>query len=437
MKNINFIKLNSINEKQAKSKSNDIEILCIGTEILLGNIINSNAKWLSEELAFLGLNHFRQTVIGDNKNRLENVILESAKRSRVLITTGGLGPTPDDLTTEAITNAFKGSLKFRKEIWLDIQEKFKTRNPSIPNSNKKQAFLPEGAQILPNKTGTAPGMIWTPIAGFTIITFPGVPSEMKQMWLNTAVPWLKQNLGFNNTFTSKILRFSGISESKLAEKVNDLLAYQNPTVAPYASLGEVKLRITAKSNNLESAEKLLLPVVSEIRKRTGTLCFGSDSDSIASIVLDLLRKRGETLAVAESCTGGGVGSELTAIPGSSDVFLGGVIAYQNSIKQKLLDVPKELLDKYGAVSEEVANAMAEGVLKKFNSDWSIAVTGIAGPDGGSLSKPVGLVQFCIKNKKGMVCGPKNFNSKRGRANIQKLSVLNALDQLRIFLLTTK
>ena len=413
---------------------NGVEILCIGTELLLGNILNSNARWIAEELAVLGLAHYRQTVIGDNFTRVKNAVLEASKRSRILITTGGLGPTPDDLTTEAIASAFKTLLEERKEIWENIQEKLGEKISAQAPSNRKQALLPISAEVIPNLSGTAPGMIWSPKPYFTILTFPGVPSEMKLMWHKSAAKWLKKHQKSEMALVSKTLRFTGITESSLAEKIDDLLCNKNPTVAPYASLGEVKLRITAQSKNTAESNKLIIPIEQEIRLRAGQTCFGTDEESLASVVLEILRKRNETLTVAESCTGGGIGSALTAIPGSSDVFLGGVIAYDNSIKQNILGVEKNLIEQHGAVSKEVVEAMAKGILQKFQSDWTIAVSGIAGPNGDSPNKPIGLVDFCISGPLGTRLISETFNSHLGRIAIQKLSVLKALNQLRLFLL---
>tara|TARA_Y100001968_G_scaffold41905_1_gene31957 strand:- start:12 stop:1307 length:1296 start_codon:yes stop_codon:yes gene_type:complete len=422
---------NQLNNTQ---KSNNVEILCIGTELLLGNIVNRNAQWLSEQLASMGLAHYRQTVVGDNFLRLKETIIEISKRTNILITTGGLGPTPDDLTTEAIASAFEKPLIERKEIWADIQKKLGSETRSIASINRKQAFLPIDAQLIPNRSGTAPGMIWNPIEGLTILTFPGVPSEMKKMWIQTAIPWFSKHIGLKEAFASKTLHFSNIAESTLAEEMQDLLKQANPTVAPYASLGEVKLRITARSTSMPEAKKLIIPVENEIRRRAGLKYFGSGEESLASVVIKLLRERHQTLAVAESCTGGGIGEAITAIPGCSDVFLGGVIAYNNRIKQNLLGVPEELLNKHGAVSKEVVEAMAKGVLKTIQSDWSIAVSGLAGPNGGSENKPIGLVQFCIAGPIGCFTETEIFRQNKERTDIQKLSVLKGLDKLRLFLL---
>jgi nicotinamide-nucleotide amidase len=410
------------------------EILCVGSELLLGNITNGNARWLAEQLAALGIPHHRQLVVGDNRERLIGAVREAAGRCRLLITTGGLGPTPDDLTTEAIAAAFATPLAERPEVWTDIQAKLEARGRPVTPSLRRQALLPVGSELLPNATGSAPGMIWSPKPGFTILTFPGVPSEMRAMWQATAVPWLQGSGLAEGVFGSRMLRFWGVTESALAEQVADLLEGVNPTVAPYAGAGEVKLRLTARATSTAEAEALLAPVEAEIRARAGMACFGSDDDSLGSVVLKQLRRRGQSLAVAESCTGGGVGAALAAVPGASDVFLGGVIAYANAVKQQLLEVPAGILQTCGAVSDPVAQAMAQGVRRATGADWAIAVTGIAGPGGGSADKPVGLVHIAIAGPDG--CGSEGlrFGVSRSRSWIQALSVGEALNRLRLKLL---
>ncbi len=412
---------------------NGVEILCIGTELLLGNIINSNAKYLAEELASIGLPHYRQSVVGDNSKRLKEMVLEASKRSRILITTGGLGPTPDDLTTETIASIFKSPLKARPELWEDIKKKLSPNEKGMPLSNQKQIFFPEKATIIPNPTGTAAGMIWTPINQFTIITFPGVPSELKRMWQETAIPWLRNYADNQHTIVSKILRFSGIKESTLAEQVADLLTNENPTLAPYAGTGEVKLRLTARAKNTEEALSLLRPLEANLRKKTGSYCYGVDHETLASVVINQLRQRGETLGIAESCTGGGICATLTETPGASDVFLGGLVVYSNLSKQKILGIPSELINKHGAVSEHVVKAMANAALQKLHVDWSIAVSGVAGPGGGTKTKPVGLVHFAIAGPFGCESFVERFGAHRERIAIQKLSVVRGLDYLRLLL----
>ena len=409
------------------------ELLCIGTELLLGNILNSNARWLAERLAALGVPHFRQEVVGDNRERVITAVRAASQRSRVLITSGGLGPTPDDLTTEAIAAAFDTPLQERPEVWELIQARLAGRGRPLAASNRRQAWLPEGAQVLPNPTGTAPGMIWSPVAGFSVLTFPGVPSELKAMWLATAEPWLRQAGVAEGVFASRLLRFWGVSESALAEQVSDLLAQDNPTLAPYAGLGEVKLRMTARAKDEGSAAALLAPLEAELRRRSGQSCYGIDGDSLASVVIEKLRQRGETLAVAESCSGGGLGAALTAVPGASDVFLGGVIAYANAVKQGLLGVDPLELERWGAVSDPVAEAMALGARRVTGSDWALAITGVAGPGGGSDQKPVGLVHIAVAGPASCRSEAVRFGSSRPRAWIQALSVGEALNRLRLSL----
>ena len=410
------------------------EILCIGTELLLGNITNGNARWIAEQLAALGIPHHRQLVVGDNRDRLIAELQASAQRCRVLITTGGLGPTPDDLTTEAIAAAFGAPLVEHPQVWAEIQARLATRGRPCAASNRRQAFLPEGAALLPNPTGTAPGMIWSPRPDFTILTFPGVPSEMRAMWEATAAPWLRAAGLAEGVFASRMLHFWGVGESNLAEQMADLLEGTNPTVAPYAGSGEVKLRITARAATAEAAVQLLEPVEVEIRARTGALCFGVDEASLASVLLEQLRSRGQTLAVAESCTGGGLGAALAAVPGASDVFLGGVIAYANSVKQGLLGVPAALLEAHGAVSDPVARAMAEGARRATGADWALAITGVAGPGGGSAEKPVGLVHIAVAGPAGCSSEGVRFGASRGRSWIQTLAAGEALNRLRLALL---
>ena len=407
------------------------EILCIGSEILLGNIVNTNSQWIAEQLAILGIPHFRQTVIGDNAARLKEAILESSNRSQILITTGGLGPTPDDITTKIIADAFNTPLEQRNNILIDLKNKIKDKDSNLSESQKKQSLVPKGAKIINNYSGTAPGIIWSPKDNFTIITFPGVPSELKEMWSKEALNWLINNNFSNKIISSKVLHFAGISESLLADKIPHLLKGKNPTVATYASTGEVKIRITAKGDSLEETNRSIKPIEKELTKLTGLKCFGVDNTTLPEVVIKLLLSRKETIAVAESCTGGGIGSKLTKIPGSSKIFYGGVIAYNNSIKQDILEVPEEIINTHGAVSKQVVEAMAKGVQKKFKANWAIAVSGIAGPTGGSKLKPVGLVNFCIKGPKTLIKWEERFGSNKTREDIQKLSVLNALDRLRL------
>jgi nicotinamide-nucleotide amidase len=414
------------------------EIICVGTELLLGDIVNTNANYLAKELANLGIPHYYQSVVGDNIERLKEVINIAINRSSILIFTGGLGPTPDDLTTETIAQFFNTPLIEKPEIIADLEEKFASWGRVMTENNRKQALIPQGADILPNPTGTAPGIIWQPMTNLAILTFPGVPSEMHRMWRETAIPYLKTQGWGKSIIYSQMLRFRGIGESALAEKVSHLFELTNPTVAPYASIGEVRLRVAAKANSEEEAIALIQPVATEIKEIAGLDYFGSDDETLASVVGELLRKNGETLAVAESCTGGGLGAMLTEVPGSSAYFLGGVIAYSNQVKMSLLGVKPTSLEEFGAVSAIVAEEMALGIKEKIGSSWGISITGIAGPDGGTNLKPIGLVYLSIATPDGQVSSHQyRFGKERNRSQIQYLSACNALDQLRRKLNKTK
>jgi len=407
------------------------EVICIGTELLLGDILNTNCQYLAQELANLGIPHYYQTVVGDNVSRICKVLELAIARSSILIFTGGLGPTPDDLTTETIANFFNTPLKEDPEIIEDIRRKFMTVGREMTPSNRKQALVPQGAMTLPNPTGTAPGIIWQPKEGLTIMTFPGVPSEMYCMWQDTAVPFLISQGWGKSMIYSEMMRFRGIGESALAEKVVHLFDSDNPTVAPYAGKGEVRLRVAAKAASQAEAEALIEPVASEIKSIAGLDYFGSNEDTLASVVGSLLNDADQTLSVAESCTGGGLGAMLTDISGSSSYFLGGVIAYANQVKQNLLNVNGQDLAEQGAVSSTVAEQMALGVKKRFATDWGVSITGIAGPKGGTETKPVGLVYIGLATPDHKVLSQEyRFGDRRERELVRYLSSYSALDLLR-------
>ncbi|MEO0835129.1 MAG: competence/damage-inducible protein A [Cyanobacteria bacterium J06642_3] len=411
------------------------EIICIGTELLLGDILNTNCQYLAQELAKLGIPHYYQTVVGDNVERIHQVLDIARGRSSILIFTGGLGPTPDDLTTETIASFFDIPLQEDPTIIQDIKDKFASVGRTMSPSNRKQALVPQGAISLPNPTGTAPGIIWQPQDDLTIMTFPGVPSEMHRMWQDTAVPFLISQGWGKDAIYIEMMRFRGIGESTLAEKVAHLFDSDNPTVAPYAGKGEVRLRIAAKAADKNQAEALIKPVATEIKNIAGLNYFGSDEDTLASVVGALLSQAGQTLSVAESCTGGGLGSMLTEIPGSSNYFLGGVIAYANQVKTALLNVNPQDLEEQGAVSDIVAKQMAEGIKERLNTDWGIGITGIAGPGGDTETKPVGLVYLGLADPDNQVLSFEyRFGDRRGRELVRYLSACNALDLLRCSLI---
>jgi nicotinamide-nucleotide amidase len=414
------------------------EIICVGTELLLGDILNSNSQFLAQQLAQLGIPHYYQTVVGDNPERIKQVIEIALSRAKILIFTGGLGPTPDDLTCETLADFFGVPLEECPEIIEDITQKFAQRGRVMTPSNRKQALIPQGAEILPNPSGTAPGIIWQPRPGITIFTFPGVPSEMHRMWQETAVPFLKSQGWGQEIIYSRSLKFWGIGESALAEKVSAYFNMPNPTVAPYAGKGEVRLRVCAKATSQAAAEALIAPIEQQIKEIAGLDFYGVNDDTLASVVGQLLRASGETLSVAESCTGGGLGQMLTEISGSSDYFWGGVISYDNSAKIGLLGVKPEDLEQFGAVSDHVAEQMAIGVKTRLSTTWGLSITGIAGPGGGSDTKPVGLVYIGLAGPKDEVTNFKyQFGTMRDRSFIRHLSACTALDLLRRRLLKLK
>lgn len=420
--------------KHAEFKS--AEIISVGTELLLGEILNTNAQFLAQQFAQLGIPHYYQTVVGDNPLRLQKAVAIACERSRLLVFTGGLGPTPDDLTTETLAELFGVPLVEHPEILEDIAQKYAQRGRSMTPSNRKQALLPQGAQILPNPTGSAPGMIWQPRAGLTLLTFPGVPSEMQTMWWQTAVPYLQSQGWGQEMIYSRTLRFWGIAESALAEKAATFLEQDDPTVAPYAGKGEVRLRISTKATSEASALEKIAPVEQQLREMSGLDCYGADEESLASVVGSLLKERGHTVAVAESCTGGGLGHLITTVAGSSLYFRGGVISYDNQVKIDVLGVSAADLAQYGAVSEQVAKQMAIGVRQQLRTTWGLSITGVAGPDGGTEAKPVGLVYLGIAGPDEQVQSFRfQYGDFRGRETIRWLSACTALDLLRRQLLS--
>lgn len=411
------------------------EILCIGTELLLGEILNSNAQYLAQRLAELGIPHHIQTVVGDNVERIHEQLRLAQSRSSIVITTGGLGPTPDDLTHSALASYFGVPLIQRAEIVTDLEAKFAQRGRVMTPSNLRQAQIPKGADILPNPVGTAPGLLWETAPNFTVFTFPGVPREMHAMWDETAVPYLKSQGWGQQVFHSKVLRHWGVSESGLAEKIGDLFTLTNPTVAPYAGKGEVRIRITAKAATVKDAEALVNPVAEKIKGIAGLDNYGADDDTLPKVTGELLKAAGQTVALAESCTGGGIGQQLTAVPGSSDYFVGSVVSYANNVKQRLLGVSASDLIEYGAVSEAVARQMAIGVKQALGTDWGISATGIAGPGGGTEDKPVGLVYIGIAKPDGTVTVREHrFGGTRGREWVRWVAAQAAIDGLRRLLL---
>ena len=370
------------------------ELVMIGTELLLGETIDTNAAFLAQELAKLGIDVYYKSTVGDNWLRLIEVLAQALSRSDLVITSGGLGPTLDDLTREAIAAVTNRPLKLNNLALAAIEEYFKHTDRTMSENNRKQAYLPEGSEMIPNHWGTAPGILLN-LGSKTVIALPGVPHELKGMFTETVVPYLVQNSA-KSVLVSRTLKFVGIGESQLVEIVhNELVQQSNPTIAPYASMGEIKLRITAKAGSKTDAEQLIQPVEDRLIALLSPYYYGADQDTLEAVVGAKLKARSQTLAAAESCSGGLIAHRITNVPGSSDYFERGYVTYSNHAKVELLGVDPEALRKFGAVSEIVAIQMAEGARLRAKTDWAISVTGIAGPGGGTAAKPVGLVHMAV------------------------------------------
>ena len=407
------------------------EIICVGTEILMGNIVNTNAAYISAGLAGLGISCYYQSVVGDNDTRLKEVFDEASKRADIVILSGGLGPTEDDLTKETVSNAIGKKLILDEKAWKQIQKFFEKRNLKLTDNNKKQAYVPEGSKVLYNKNGTAPGII-TEGDNVTAILLPGPPGELIPMWDNQVVPYLRSISG--EAFYSETVKICGSGESFVETDLKDLIDKQtNPTIATYAKTGEVHVRVTAKADSEKEAHKLVKPVVKEIKKRFGSKIFTTDeSVTLEASVMQLLNENRMTLATAESLTGGMVTSRLINVPGASEVIKMGFITYSNKSKRKYLGVKRSTLEKSGAVSEQCAKEMVKGCAAAAKADAAISLTGIAGPDGGTDEKPVGLTYIGvsvlgkIKVKKYLFSGE--------REKIRESATASALTLLRQCLL---
>lgn len=371
-----------------------IELLTIGTELLLGFTVDTNSAELGRALAAAGLPVSRRTSVSDQPEAIREAALGALRRTGAVLCTGGLGPTADDVTKKVVADLFQMPFEFREEIWSGLLERFARLGRPASLMNRSQAEVPRGAVVLPNRWGTAPGL-WLegPVEGRNAlaILLPGVPSEMRGLLQHEVLPRLARRAD-GVVVRSRQLRTTGIPESSLAERIKGIEQAVAPvSVAYLPGLSGVDLRLTAWNLPPEEADARLASAFTELSRRVGPWAYGEGEDDLAAVVLDQARERRLTLATAESCTGGGIGHRLTEIPGSSDVYLGGVIAYHNELKQSLLGVSEELIDQHGAVSEPVVRAMADGACRQTGADLSIAVTGIAGPGGGSEEKPVGLV----------------------------------------------
>lgn len=374
------------------------EIISVGTELLLGNIANTDARDISQILGVLGINVYFHTVVGDNPGRLREAVGIARGRADILITTGGLGPTYDDMTKETLAACFGKKLVRHEGTWRRIQTYFEGIRRAMTPNNERQAFLPEGCVIFENDWGTAPGCAFE-ADGKHVLMLPGPPRECLSMFTACAMPYLRALS--DECLVSRQIRIFGMGESAVEDKLQNLMETKtNPTVAPYAKEGEVMLRVTAKAFTEEEARAMTEPVVEEIGRILGAVVYGVDVDSLEAQVVSLLRGKGETLALAESCTGGLVAGRVTDVPGASRVFRGGVCAYCNAAKTALLGVPAGLLDEYGAVSEPTARAMAEGALHRFDAGVAVGVTGLAGPDGDGSDNAPGTVYIALAMRGG-------------------------------------
>lgn len=366
------------------------EILAVGTELLLGNITNTNAQFLSELLASAGIDVLYHTAVGDNPQRLRAAVETARGRCDLLVFTGGLGPTYDDMTKETVAEAFGLALEYHPEVMGEIQCYFdNVFHRPMPACNRRQAMLPQGCTVLHNPVGTAPGCIFT-ADGVTAVLLPGVPHECRYLAEHALLPWLRGQSG--GVIRSHDLRVFGLTEPRVQELLGDLMdRAENPSLAPYAKPGEVMLRLTAKGESPQDCQERMAPLFRDVRSRLGDYLYGVDVSSLEEVVLTRLRQQGLTLSAAESCTGGLIAKRITDVPGASGVFMGGVVSYTNIVKHRVLGVPADMLEEYGAVSAPVARAMAEGARKATTADCAVSVTGVAGPDRDERGNPVGTV----------------------------------------------
>lgn len=394
------------------------ELISVGTEILLGQIVNTNAAWLAQRLATFGVNVYRQVTVGDNLNRLAATITDSLSRADLLILTGGLGPTDDDLTREGVALATNRPLETDEAQKQWLIQRFQSRFGKMPENNLKQALKPKGSLVLPNPNGTACGYA-VPHLDKWIFLLPGPPWEMEAMFENEVVPLLSKYFDLSQHLFHRTLKFFGIGESALEMEVIDLMRSQvDPTMALYAGMGEVQMRLTTRAESKEEADIKLELLHRKVAERVGIHIYGQDDESIFSAAASQLLKNNKTLALAESCTGGLLASSFTDLPGSSGFFTQGWVTYSNQSKIKLLNVPQETLESFGAVSEETVTAMATQASQIAESDYALAISGIAGPGGGSEEKPVGLVWIALYGPNGCQTKKMNFNGSRGQIKMR-------------------
>lgn len=409
----------------------EAEIISVGTELLLGQVVNTDAAIVARELSALGIDLLHTAVVGDNPRRLEEAVQAALSRSGLLVMTGGLGPTTDDLTKETVAKAAGKRLVLHQESLRRIENYFNESH--VSENQAKQAWLPEGCTVLQNDNGTAPGCAFQAESGCTVIMLPGPPSELEPMLKNRAVPYLKRMQ--EAVIVSHNVHIYGKGEAPVALLMDDRMNGKNPTLAPYAKEGECFLRVTAKAENEAAADQLCQPLIEEIRRRLGDYVYSVDVETLEEVVVRELQKQGKTLAVAESCTGGLLAKRITDVSGASDVFSMGCVTYANEAKEALLYVPHETLEEHGAVSEETARAMAEGIVRRAGSDVGVGITGIAGPGGGTEEKPVGLIYIAVSNGKDTwVTKRSPIGRTKSRQWHRHCAASQALDMVRRYLL---
>jgi nicotinamide-nucleotide amidase len=402
------------------------EVISVGTELLLGEIVNTDAQFLAAQLSELGIDLYRQVVVGDNVERLKEAVDLALSRSDIVITSGGLGPTPDDLTKEVVAECMGENLVLDEESLTEIEDYFKRIGHEMVEMNKKQAMMPEHCIIMPNHHGTAPGCIIEK-DGKSAIILPGPPHELQAMFSESAMPYLKKKSDV--LFYSRVLQIFGIGESAVAEKLEDMMqTLENPTLAPYAKQVGVRLRITAKCHTEDEGKQLIAPVEEKIRAILGDFVYGENQDTLPEVVFELLRKKNMTVSAAESCTGGMFVKMITDIPGSSEILKESIVTYSNEAKRKYLGVKQETLDQHGAVSEQTAREMAEGIVRQTGSSIGVGITGIAGPDGGTEEKPVGLVYAAVSDGTKTTVKKMNFTGSRDR--IRYSTCMYVFDMIR-------
>ena len=403
------------------------EILSVGTELLMGQIANTDAQYISRRLSELGVTLYRHTTVGDNPARVKEALGEALGRSDMVITTGGLGPTEDDLTKEMVGEYFRLPMQLHQPSLDEIERYMSRIGRPMTDNNRKQAYFPEGAIIMPNLCGTAPGFI-VEQNGKAVAVLPGPPRELKDMFDRQLAPYLARRSGMH--IESKFLRVFGIGESMLETMLIDLFHSDNPTLALYCGAGEVQARISARAETVEQAEALIEPLEKEIRSRVGDALYGYGVDnSMPNAVLQLLRRRGETVCFAESCTGGRMAASVIDSPGASDAVKESYITYSDAAKARILGVREATLQAHTAVSAECAREMAEGARRISGADWAVSVTGVAGPDGGTERTPVGTVFIGIAGADGVEV--KEFHFRGNRDWVRTLACSNGLNLLRL------